>query len=171
MPSIKLDAGVPLPETVVPRSGGGELVLGRSDGWTLLVVYRGKHCPLCRTYLKTLTDLLPKLQTLNVSVQVVSGDPEQKATAQASEENWPFPLGYGLTVEQMRTLGLYISTPRSAQETDRPFPEPALFLINPDGNVQIVDISNAPFARPDLNAIVAGIELIQQRTYPIRGTH
>lgn len=171
MTSNRPEAGRPLPRTVVSRLGGGELVLGKSDGWTLVVVYRGKHCPLCRTYLKTLTDLLPRLQQLNVTVQVVSGDPEQKATAQIAEEHWPFALGYGLTVEQMRSLGLYISTPRSPQETDRPFPEPALFLINPEGNLQIVDISNAPFSRPDLNAIVAGIELIQKRAYPIRGMH
>ena len=33
----------------------------------------------------------------------------------------------------MQALGLYVSTPRSPQETDRPFAEPGLFLINPDG--------------------------------------
>jgi hypothetical protein len=36
--------------------------------------------------------------------------------------------------------------------------------------VQIVDISNAPFARPDLDGILRGIKRIQELNYPIRGT-
>ena len=69
----------------------------------------------------------------------------------------------------MRALGLYISEPRSPRETDRPFPEPALFVVNPQGNIQIIDISNAPFARPDLNAVLKGLKFIQEKQYPIRG--
>jgi len=70
----------------------------------------------------------------------------------------------------MRALGLYISEPRSPRETDRPFPEPALFVVNPQGNIQIIDISNAPFARPDLNGVLKGLKFIQEKQYPIRGT-
>jgi hypothetical protein len=74
-------------------------------------------------------------------------------------------------MKQMRgALGLYISEPRSPQETDRPFAEPGLFVINPKGRVQIADISHAPFARPDLSGILNGIKVIQERNYPIRGT-
>ncbi len=73
-------------------------------------------------------------------------------------------------MEQMRALGLYISEPRSPQETDRPFAEPGLFVINPEGKLQIIDISNAPFARPDLATVLMGIKLIQEKSYPIRGT-
>ena len=73
---------------------------------------------------------------------------------EAGDEKWRFPVGYDLSVDQMRTLGLYISEPRSPQETDRPFPEPALFITNPEGKLQIVDVSNAPFARPELNAVI-----------------
>jgi hypothetical protein len=33
------------------------------------------------------------------------------------------------------------------------------------------DISNAPFARPDLNGILKkGVKFIQEKRYPIRGT-
>ena len=71
----------------------------------------------------------------------------------------------------MQRLGLYISDPRSPEETDQPFAEPGLFVINPAGNLQIVDISNAPFSRPDLDGILGGLTFIQQKDYPIRGTH
>jgi len=168
--TMKLAAGSPFPAVAVPRLGGGEVAPAAGEGWRLLVVYRGKHCPLCKIYLKSLDGMLDDFAAAGVSVMAVSGDPEEKAAADVQEHAWRFPLGYGMSVEQMRTLGLYVSEPRSPQETDRPFPEPGLFLINPAGQVQIVDISNAPFARPDLAGILRGAKLIQERQYPIRGT-
>lgn len=101
----------------------------------------------------------------------VSGDPAEKAGADLAEAGWRFPVGCGMSIVQGRELGLRISQPRSPQETDRPFPEPALFAINPEGRLLIIDISNAPFARPDLSGILAALELIQERGYPIRGTY
>lgn len=136
----------------------------------MLVVYRGKHCPVCRKYLKTLDDLSHQFNALGVEVLAVSADPKERAESEAREEGWRFPVGYGLSPEQMRSLGLYISEPRSPQETDRPFPEPGLFVVNPEGKVQIVDVSNAPFARPDLNNVLQGLKFIQEKQYPIRGT-
>ena len=100
----------------------------------------------------------------------MSADPKEKAETEAADEKWRFPVGYDLSVDQMRTLGLYISEPRSPQETDRPFPEPALFITNPEGKLQIVDVSNAPFARPELNAVLSGLKFVQEKHYPIRGT-
>jgi hypothetical protein len=79
---------------------------------------------------------------------------------------WRFPVAYGLSPDQMRTLGLYISEPRSAQETDRPFAEPGLFVVNPEGKVQIVEISNAPFARPDLPESYMASRLSRSATIP-----
>jgi peroxiredoxin len=166
----KLAAGGAFPAVCVPRLGGGEIAPSTMRGWRLVVVYRGRHCPLCKIYLKTLDDLLEAFEAASVSVVAFSGDPEEKAAADVAEHGWRFPVGYGLGVAQMRELGLYVSEPRSPQETDRPFPEPGLFLLNPEGRLQIVDISNAPFARPDLHGVLRGAKLIQERNYPIRGT-
>ncbi|MGP4846922.1 hypothetical protein ACTXGQ_22630, partial [Marinobacter sp. 1Y8] len=82
-------------------------------------------------------------------------------------------MAYGLTIEQMNTLGLYISDPRSEKETDHPFAEPAVFVINAEGKVHIVDISNAPFSRPDLEALANGLAFVRnpENNYPIRGMH
>lgn len=55
----------------------------------------------------------------------------------------------------MQTLGLYISNPRSAQETEHPFAEPGLFVVNEKGQVQVVDISNGPFVRPELGVLLS----------------
>lgn len=169
--SSKLVAGTTFPSFAWPIVGGGTLDTSAMPGWRLLVVYRGKHCPLCKRYFKTLDGMLGEFEATGVSVAAVSADPKEKAEVDVAEHAWRFPVGYGLSIDQMRTLGLYISAPRSPQETDRPFAEPGLFLINPAGDTQIVDISNAPFSRPDLQMILNGIKIIIEKSYPVRGTH
>lgn len=176
MIDFKLTAGDTFPEMTVDRLGGGELRLGApSDGkdWQMVVVYRGKHCPICTRYLGELNDALPDLNKLGIDVVAVSADPSAKAEEHVSPLSLNFDVGYGLTIDQMRTLGLYISNPRSAQETDRPFSEPGLFVINEKGTLQLIDISNAPFARPDVNSLKMGLGFIRdpKNNYPIRGTY
>lgn len=154
--------------------GGGTLTLGEPRGghdWQLVVVYRGLHCPLCKNYLAKLQELEAEYNGHGVDVVVVSGDPQEKAQAFADEKELTIAIGYGLSVDQMRKLGLFVSDPRSPAETDQSFPEPGLFVVNGDGAVQIVDVSNAPFARPDLQGIANGIKFIRGNDYPIRGTH
>ena len=167
---MKLAAGATFPALSWAGVNGGNVDISALPDWRMLVVYRGKHCPLCKKYLTTLGSLLESFTSAGVHVAAVSADPKEKAEADVAEFKWRFPVGYGLTVPEMRQLGLYISEPRSAQETDRPFAEPGLFLINPDGRVHIVEISNAPFARPDLTGLLHGVKVIQERSYPVRGT-
>lgn len=166
----KLQAGAAMPRLSVPKVGGGEIKIGDRGCWQMVVVYRGKHCPICRRYLKGLDGLLDQYQALGAEVIAISSDPREKAETEVREEGWRFPVGYGLTPEQMRTLGLYISEPRSLQETDRPFAEPGLFVVNPQGQAQVIDVSNAPFARPDLQSVLSGLKFVQEKNYPIRGT-
>jgi peroxiredoxin len=166
----KLSAASMVPAIGVPKVGGGEIAIGKPGAWQMVVVYRGKHCPICRTYLKSLDGLYDEFRAGGTEVVAISGDPKEKAESEAAEEGWRFPVGYGMTPDQMRTLGLYISEPRSPQETDRSFPEPGLFVINPLGQAHIIDISNAPFTRPDLRGVLNGLKFIKERSYPIRGT-
>lgn len=174
--SNRPEVGKPFPKMTVNKLGGGEVSLGTPDDgfdWQMVVVYRGKHCPICTRYLGELRDLLSEYHALGVEVVAVSGDSEAKATDQLADVAPNYPVGYDLTLDQMRTLGLYISHPRSAQETDAPFAEPGLFVINGDGDLQVADISNAPFARPPLSNFRQGLAFIKnpENNYPIRGTH
>lgn len=169
-----LTAGSTFPKLDVAKLGGGTLTLGAPQGghdWQLVVVYRGLHCPLCKRYLAQLNEMVGDFGQLGVDVVAVSGDGEVKAQAMADEMKLSLPVGYDLSVAQMSALGLYISDPRSPQETDQPFPEPGLFVINGEGKIQILDISNAPFARPSLDSIKGGIKFIRENDYPVRGTH
>lgn len=170
----KLSAGQEFPALLVDKLEGGKLDFLNPKGdcdWTLVVVYRGKHCPLCTGYLKTLNELLPKFNELGVDVIAMSADPKEKALIQMNEVNPKFDVGYGLSLEQMQALGLYISNPRSEAETDRPFAEPGVFVINSSNQTQLIDISNAPFLRPDLKSIINGLGFIRnpENKYPIRG--
>jgi peroxiredoxin len=169
MPTAKLGAGAPFPQITWPRVGGGLVEPSNHTGWLLLVVYRGKHCPLCKRYLKTLNDLMGEFEEAQIAVAAISADPLEKAQADVEEHGWRFPVGYDLTPPQMRELGLYISDPRSPDETDRQFSEPGVFVVNGEKRAQIIDISNAPFARPDLRSLLDGVKFVKARDYPIRG--
>jgi len=162
-------AGSRFPDLTWPRTDGGVLTPAAMTGWRLLVVYRGAHCPLCRNYLKTLERLQADFAEIGITVTAVSADPRERAVKEATEEGWTFPVGHDLSPEQMRALGLYVSSPRSPEETDRNFAEPGLFVINPQGAIQIVDVSNAPFARPDLEGLLNGLKFVLAKDYPIRG--
>lgn len=152
--------GTPMPEMTLPSVDGEDLQIGGKGRWQVAVIYRGRHRPLCRKYLKTLDGLLEDFRDAGVEVIAISSDPCERAKGEAAEEGWRFPVACDLSQDQMRAVGLYISEPRSPQETDRPFAEPGLFVTNPGGILQIVDISNAPFARPDLEGVLNGLKFI-----------
>ncbi len=170
--SEKLTAGAAMPQFTLPKVGGGTVTIGQPGAarWQLLVVYRGKHCPICKRYLAGLEGLKDKFGAIDTDIVAVSADPKEKAEPDVAAMNLTIPVGYDLTQAQMHQLGLYISTPRSEQETDRPFSEPGVFVVNPDGKAQIIDISNAPFARPDLNMVLGGLTFVREKNYPVRGT-
>ncbi len=171
----KLHAGARFPEVQATLLNGEITPLSRPSGdrdWKLVIVYRGKHCPLCTKYLNELEQHIPSLYAAGVDVIAVSGDSKEQLKSHLEKLNVSFPLAYGLTQEQMQELGLYISVPRSEKETDHNFAEPGLFVINQDGNIQVIDISNNPFIRPSLSELVSGINWIRapENNYPIRGT-
>jgi peroxiredoxin len=168
--SSKLDAGGPMPEMTLNAVGGGKAKIGgMRTGWQAVFVYRGLHCPICKSYLGKLEAMKDKFAALDTEIVTVSGDPKEKAEKFAEEVGLTLPVAYDLSVAQMKALGLYISTPRSDTETDRPFPEPGLFIVSPEGKTHIVEIANAPFVRPDLDLIVRGLDRARDG-YPTRGT-
>lgn len=169
MPTSKMTAGEAFPDLSWPTVDGGSIEPVLASGWRLLIVYRGRHCPLCKMYLKTLNEMLGDFAAANIAVSVLSADSLEQARQDAQSHHWKFPVGYGLTPDQMRELGLYVSSPLSPNETDHDFPEPGLFVINPQGYAQIIDVSNAPFARPDLKSLLAGLQYVIAKDYPIRG--
>lgn len=172
----KIEAGTLFPALEARTLDGTTRDLGVPTGghdWTMVVVYRGRHCPLCTRYLGELEQFRPRLAELGIDLVAVSGDSKEQLAEHTERLNVSFPLFYGLSIEQMKSLGAYISHPRSEKETDHPFAEPALFVVNGDRRVQVVDLSNNPFVRPQLDKLVSGLAWIRNpaNDYPIRGTY
>ena len=145
--SEKPISGALFPCFAVDRIGGGQVV----------VVYRGRHCQLAKPFLAKLNDMTTKFTERNIHVVAISADRVDRAEADAKEFGWPFEVGYGLTLDTMRAMGLYIS-------------EPALFALSTRGTAEVINISNAAFSLPDLAGLLAGITFIQNRDYAPGGT-
>ncbi|NMP16776.1 redoxin family protein [Thalassotalea sp. Y01] len=175
--SLKLSAGNHFPAIDVVLESGDTVRLGQSrqanTDWQLVLVYRGRHCPLCTKYLNNLQNYQQALLDVGVDIIAVSADSLEQLQQHKTQLSVNFPFAYGLSIAQMQTLGLYLSDPRSPQETDHVFAEPGLFVVNEQGNLHVVDISNNPFVRPELEALVNGIGWIRNpdNNYPIRGMH
>lgn len=168
--------GKPLLAIELATLKGEKRTLGKPTNgfsWQLIVVYRGKHCPLCTSYLKELDAQLDTLNDLGVDVIAISADSEDRARFQIEEVHPGYDVAYGLSADHMKALGLYISGPRNGMNVEGPFAEPGLFVVNTNGQLQIADISNVPFARPNLDAVTRGIRFLQgiTETHPINGTH
>ena len=175
MATTKIEAGSAFPQIIVNSLEGTDVVLGQPAGncdWQLVVVYRGRHCPMCTRYLNNIESIRQGLADIGVDMVAVSGDSKAQLEEHRSRLEVGFPLYYGLSQSQMQQLGLYISIPRSAQETDHNFAEPGMFVVNQQGKVQVVDISNNPFARPEIDTFLSGLQWIRNpdNNYPIRGT-
>lgn len=167
----KLHPGQRFAHETFRRLDGPDFDFGGTGRWQALFVIRGQHCPICKRYLTALEAARSEFDELGIEIAAVSADSEAQTRIMAEACTPGFPLLYGMDEAVMQRLGLYVSEPRSSGETDHRFPEPALFVVNSEGRLQIVDVANAPFVRPDLETLLGGLRFIIAKDYPIRGTH
>lgn len=170
--STKLLTGKQAPALEVQTLKGQQWQLSeqKPQNYSLILFYRGLHCPFCKAQLQDLDQKLNDIAQLGMNAIAISGDSLERATK--SQQEWNVQnvtIGYGLSAESMRRWGLYIS--KGAFENEPPlFNEPAIFLVRPDGNVQLAIINSTPFGRPHLNELLSGIDYILKNNYPVRGT-
>lgn len=141
------------------------------ENFTMLVFYRGKHCPICKKYLTELGHRLDDFTERGINVFAISMDSAERA--QVSHEEWDtgdLPLAHSLTEDEARQWGLYISEKRPGSEEPEKFSEPGLFLLRPDRTLHFAVVQNAPFTRPDLDQLLSGIDYTTKNDYPTRGT-
>ncbi|OAB80558.1 redoxin domain-containing protein [Cochleicola gelatinilyticus] len=161
-----------VPSLQVDLINGTKWELAKQDpkNFTLLIFYRGLHCPVCKSYLEKLTTLLDDYSERGVNVLALSMDTEKRA--KISAEKWDIetlPLAYGISEATAREWGLYISEAIKDAEPDV-FSEPGLFLIKKDGSLYCSSIQTMPFARPDLEKFLKSIDFVLEESYPARGT-
>jgi peroxiredoxin len=161
----------PVPALELPLVDGGTWRLADSKpaNFTMIVVYRGLHCPICKTYLGELEAKLPEFEKRGVAVVAVSADSRERA--EKARDEWGLKalrLGYGLPLEMARTWGLFVS--RAIREGEPPeFVEPGFFLVRPDGTLFFTAVGSAPWGRPPLDQMLRGIDVALERKMPARG--
>lgn len=165
--------GQPVPALDLPLTIGAQYDLAKQHpkNFTLVMFYRGKHCPICRGYLKELAGKLGDFSERGINVVAASMDSKERA--QIVHEKWDtgdVPLAYGMTEETARAWGLYISEKRPDSDEPAIFSEPGLFLVRPDGSLYFGSVQNAPFTRPPLDQLLQGMDYVIANDYPTRGT-
>jgi peroxiredoxin len=166
----------PVPSLVVPLAGGGkfDLAVETPKNFTLVVFYRGLHCPQCRKQLTDLEAKLPEIEKRGVSVVAISADSPERGEKTKAEWNLPnLRIGYGLDLRTARAFGLWISAGRGKtsagiNETTL-FTEPGLFLIKPDGTLFCASVQTMPWARPHFADLISALDFVIEKNYPARG--
>ncbi|MEW6689154.1 MAG: peroxiredoxin-like family protein [Pseudomonadota bacterium] len=166
----------PVPALEFDTVGGGRwsLAAQQPQSFTMVVFYRGLHCPICRRYTSELNGMIGEYEKRGVSTVITSTDDRERAAE--AKEKWGLPnltVGYGVPVDKAREWGLYVSTSRgttSAGIEEPPlFAEPGLFLVKPDGTLYWGNVSTMPFARPHFTDILGAIDFALAKNYPARG--
>lgn len=149
--------------------GRWDLEKSEPRNFSLLIFYRGLHCPLCESYLRSFDDRCEALRELGVEIIALSMDPKYRAERAKSE--WRIdriPIGYNLSEADARRWGLFISESITGKEPKR-FNEPGLFLVKRDGTLYYAAITSMPFARPHVADLESAIRFVLKNDYPPRG--
>ena len=165
----------PVPDLAVSTLGGQWVLADQQpENFTLLVFYRGLHCPICKMYLRELNRTLDEFRSRGVGVIAISSDERERA--EQARDDWDIgdlTIGYGLTKQQAQDWGLHRSAGKGKTsigiEEPAEFSEPGLFLVRADGTLYFSNISTMPFARPDFKAILTALDFIAKNDYPARG--
>lgn len=172
--------------TVVPRTrtpdlefetvGGSSWRLAdqKPENFTMIVAYRGLHCPICKSYLRDLGRNKEEFEKRGVEVVVVSSDDRERAEeAKRAWELENLTVGYGMSIDKGREWGLFVSTSRGKTsagiEEPALFTEPGLFLVRPDQTLYASNIVTMPFTRPHFKDVLGALDVIIERDYPARG--
>lgn len=167
-----------VPSLSVPTLAHGTYDLGTEhpEHFSLIVFYRGLHCPICAKYLLELGRLVPEFAKRGVSVIALSSDTKERAAEMAEKTHAAdLRFGYDLTLSKAREWGLYISASRGKTsagiEEPAHFSEPGMFLVKPDRTLFYAAVQTMPFARPHFDELMGGIDFVTSKEYPARGEY
>ena len=166
----------PVPALSLPLVGGGTWSLADQspDHFTMIVFYRGLHCPVCSTYLGDLNRKAGQFAERGTGILVASSDDGERAAE--AKETWGLDgldMAYGLPLGEAGKWGLYVSSGigKTSIGIEEPaqFAEPGLFLVRPDGTLYFGAVQTMPFARPAFGDILKALDFAIARDYPARG--
>lgn len=169
-----------LPGTLAPSleietldHGRFDLASDAPENGTVLVFYRGLHCPICMRQLKEIDGLLDDFAALKTRVIAISSDgADRTAQTKAKSGALSLILGHSMSLEAARSdWGLYLSAGRP--ETAEPpfFHEPGLFWVRGDDSLYFASVQTMPFVRAGTASLLAGIKYVTENNYPVRGNY
>src|SRR5258708_15269328 len=111
----------PKPRQAVPQlefdTLGGprwSLAAQKPQNFTMVVFYRGLHCPVCRKYTSELNGMIGEFEKRGVATVVTSTDSKERVAE--AKQKWGLSnltVGYGVSIGKARERGLIIlSRPR-----------------------------------------------------------
>jgi len=169
---------LPTPALNLPTLDHGifDLAADAAEHFSMIVFYRGLHCPICAKYLMELARLVPEFEKRGVKVMALSSDTQERARQMADKLDAPgLRMGYGLPLDVARQWGLYISTSRGVTsigiEEPALFSEPAVYIVRPDNTLYYSAVQSMPFARPNFADLVGAIDFALAKNYPARGEY
>lgn len=169
-----------LPGSSAPSLSLATLDHGRFDlasdvpeNGTVLVFYRGLHCPICMRQLKEIDSLLDQFAALKTRVIAISSDDAERTAGTKTKSGViNLMLGHSMSLEAARRdWGLYLSAGRPDTAEPPLFHEPGLFWVKGDGSLYFASIQTMPFVRSPTAGLLAGIKYVTENNYPVRGNY
>ncbi|AFY70643.1 alkyl hydroperoxide reductase/ Thiol specific antioxidant/ Mal allergen [Thalassoporum mexicanum PCC 7367] len=167
----KLMPGKPVPSLDVETLEGVKWQLEKQDprNFSMIVFYRGYHCPASKPYLQEIDRRLGKFLVLGIEVIAISSD--DRAKAELAQDEWGIEnmmIGYGAGIDKMREWGLYISKAAFEGEPDI-FNEFGLFMVRADHTLYFAEVSSAPYGHPNVSDTLYALDLAINQGHPMRG--
>ena len=163
--------GQQVPALSVSLAGGGEFILNADapEHFTIVLFYRGLHCPICRGQLSDFQGKLDEFASLGIEVVAISMDSAERA--EQTREEWRLDslrLGYGMDEDTAREWGLYLSD-RVQDKEPAVFSEPGVAIVRPDGELYHWSLQTAPFGRAKAADLAGVLKFVIENDYPVRG--
>ncbi|MEX0317106.1 MAG: redoxin domain-containing protein [Ruegeria sp.] len=167
--------GKSVPELKIETLGHGTFDLDRDHGenGTLVINYRGLHCPICIRQMGEVEEALDDFAELGIEVIMISTDTGERAGQTVEKAGTSrLRVGHDLPLAEARDKwGLYLSEGREGTAEAPFFAEPGHFFIAPDRTLYFGWTQSTPFARPSIADIKGGIKYALDNKYPPRGTY
>ncbi|WP_424832072.1 redoxin domain-containing protein [Ruegeria sp.] len=167
--------GNSVPALKIETIGGGnfDLEADKGENGTLVIQYRGLHCPICIRQMGEVEAALDDFAALGVEVIMLSTDSAERAAKTVEKAGTSkLRVGHGLPLTEARDgWGLHISKGREGTAEAPFFAEPGHFYIAPDRTLFFAWQQTTPFGRPAVSDISGGIKYALENKYPPRGTY
>lgn len=169
--TMPLRAGDEAPEVSVTDIDGETVPLKSlyRDKPLVLVFFRGGWCPICTRHTGELIKVYPQIKSLGAELVGISPDSTASSKKNATENEIPFPIFSDADVEAACAFGLAFQVDPATRERYKGFgidlekasgrshhalPVPAIYIVNPAGEIVFAH-SDADYRRRlDATAII-----------------